>query len=331
MEMRSNWKRVVLVAAATVCSGVAALPAQALVTLRVSTNDAIPGGDMTLQLGMTSSEAEEPVASAQLDVIFETSQLQLAGTCAGSGVSCQQNDECGEGGHCVLDCVKDPRLAQQDFNATFPEFQNLPTGQMKVRLRVLAPISGTLPLPSFSDGPIATCSFSVPAGAALGTVNLSANRVEVGDDEGDVLESAVEIIPGSIVDALPTETPTVTQTETPTETATPADTETPTATPEDTATPVATSTPQRTNTPVPPTSTPVQTTVPTNTNTVRPDPTPTLPPATATAQSTNTAVPPTPKGKDNDGCNIGETGEGNGLAWLGLPLAMVLVRRRRAS
>lgn len=302
----------------------AASLASAAVTIRVATNDGSPGGELTLNVSMTRDAADPEVASAQTDVIFDTTQVQLPGVCSDNGDACQDNAEC-TSGQCVLSCIKDPRLTRQSFNATFPEFQNLPSGQRKVRLRVLAPIQGTLPLPTFGDGTIATCQLTILPSAAIGPVSLDANRLEVGDGQGDPLSASLEIAPGNIVPvgSTPTQTPTATVTET----ATPVPTDTPTGTP--------------TNTPVPPTATPTNTIVPTNTVaptvTVQPTATrtaigvtPTTIPPTATRTAISATATPTKSKKDDDGCQISSTGNGSSAGWcLAIGAALLLARRRR--
>ncbi|HYD47904.1 MAG TPA: MYXO-CTERM sorting domain-containing protein [Terriglobales bacterium] len=344
-QMSNAKARLGALAAATLV-GLSALaaPAAAVVTLRVTTNDAVPGGEATLTISISRSSVEESVASAQLDVTFFRLQYALAGACSGTGASCQNNDECDEG-RCQLECAKDPRLAQQDFNATFPEFQNLPDGQKKVRLRWLAPIQGTLPLPTFDDGVIATCTLRVPGNAGVGQVNLVADRFEVGDEEGDVLESAVEVIPGNIVGELPTATVTPTVEVTPTEepTATEVPTEVPTAT--EVPTEIATATEVPATATTAPTEaaspTPVDTASPTRTNTVVVPTSTVVPPTstqvapTRTSTSVATAEPTeTPDtgadGDDDDGCSIAANSSGSlGWHWLALPAALLLARRRR--
>lgn len=311
-----------------------ALPATAAVTLHVGTNDGIPGGEIALTLSMIRGAVDESVASAQLDVIFDTTQLRLNGSCSNGGAACQQDAECGEG-HCQLSCVKDARLTVQDFNATYPEFQNLPANQRKVRLRVLAPIQVQLPLPTFEDGVVATCTFAVPADAPLGAISLSANRLEVGDEEGDALESNVVIEAGTIVSELPTptatativptDTPTEVVTETPTVTETPV---TPTSIPTDSPTPPTVIVP--TNTPI--TVVPTATTQPT-TAVPTAIPTATAPPSTSTPTEVPfTATPTRKRGDDGDGCNIAAqpSDSWRAILLLALPAGMVITLRRRS-
>lgn len=317
-----------------------AQPAAAVVTLRVQTSDGVPGGTLPLVVSMQREAGDDSVASAQLDLIYETAQLALPGSCSGDGSACTTNEECGSG-TCELLCDKDARLAQQDFNATFPEFQNVQPGQKRVRLRLLAPIQVTLPLPTFSDGVLAMCMFDIPATAPLGPINLSGTRLEVGDEESNQVDAQVSIEAGSIVAELPTPTPTIeaTATATPTEEATATPTLTPTEVPP-TATPTSVP-PTATATSVPPTTTPTSVPPTATATSVPATATPTTAPPTAVPSSTATAVrtatpvhtataAPT-KRNDDDGCAISaRPGERNhrGLVWLGLPLSVLIGLRR---
>jgi hypothetical protein len=228
-----------------------AASAAALVTVKVATDQFVTrGGPLTLTLSLTR-DGGEAISSAQTDVIFEVAQMSLPGTCSTEDIACQMNDECGEGS-CVLDCEGDMRLEVQDFNATFPEFQNVGAGEKRVRLRVLAPIQGELPLPTFEDGNLATCTFQVDENAPFGRIALSAQRLNVGDDQGDEVDAVVTVEAGEIVETV---APTVTATATVTveePTSTPTDTpevspvtETPTLTPTSTG-PTPASTPTAT-------------------------------------------------------------------------------------
>lgn len=312
-------------------------PAFGVVTLRVMTSDAAPGGSLPLILGIERSQGDATTASTQLDLVYSTGQLALPGFCSNGGAPCETREQCGEGA-CELLCDKDGRLTAQDFNATFPEFQNVGPGEKRVRLRLLAPIQGTLPLPSFDDGILATCMFDVDANAALGPITLSAQRVEVGDEESNVVPAEVVIDAGSIVDGTRTATPTETATATPdasmTPTETPDESPTPTA-PMPTATPtvgetivVPTLTPTTGPTTAVPTTTATSTAEPTNTPPVA---TPTLTPTTTPAETftpTRPAASPTsskPSRTDDDSCAVVPRpagSRGGGIAWLLVPLAI---------
>jgi len=333
-----------------------ASPAAAVVSVKVMTSDAIPGGPVPLILSIAREPEDGAIASAQVDVIFKLGQLGLNGACSVDGSSCETSADCAEGS-CQLLCEKSGRLDEQDFNATLPEFQNVAPGERRVRLRVLAPIQVELPLPTFEDGIVAMCMFQVRADAELGPIELRADRLEVGDEESDQVPAIVVIEAGSIVASLPT--PTATETLTPTPTPVETATEVPTIAPTDTPTPtqVVTPTPQP-NTPTPtasPLMTPVATSTPTSqptataTQTVVATSTPTSVPATATTAPTNTpttvvavtatptgsvtVTPPRSKRTDDDGCGIVAPSAMNRshswLAWLSLPLGLLILGRPR--
>lgn len=325
----------------------AAATAEAVVTLRVMTSDAVPGGTLPLIVRMDRDSGDSSVASTQVDLIYQTEQLALPGSCSGDGAACTTHEECGTG-RCELLCEKDVRLTQQDFNATFPEFQNVEPGQRRVRLRLLAPIQVTLPLPTFEDGILAMCMFDIPTSAPLGPIVLSGTRLEVGDEESNQVEAVVVIEAGSIVSELPTLTPTPTTEPSATATATEADsTPTPsvTATPQPPTATATTTIPTLTPTPFSPTATatPVLTATAVPPTATEVAPTATIPPTTSVPTSTATAVrtptvvqtatPGSTKRNDDDGCAIVEpnsAGSARGLLWLSLPLAVLLgVGRRR--
>jgi hypothetical protein len=301
MNNRGRMKRVSASRRFLVCCTVLGLAlgaasAAALVTVKVATDEFVTrGSPLTLTLSLTR-DGGETVSSAQTDVIFVTEQMVLPGTCSNEAIPCQMNDECGEGS-CVLDCEGDVRLEVQDFNATFPEFQNVEPGEKRVRLRVLAPIQGELPLPTFEDGDLATCTFQVDENAPFGPIALSAQRLNVGDDQGDEVEAAVVVESGEIV--------------TPTATATHTAEEEPTSTP--------------THTPMSPGGTPTDT----------PTVTPSGPTATYTAKPPVT-IPITPVERDDDGCSCRidpRTGKATGgMPWHAalLPFALLLLKRRDA-
>lgn len=323
MKRMSGWAQGFVVSLVPVFL-VTVLPVAAtgVVTLEVSTSDGERGGTLPLVVGLTRAEGDSSIASTQLDLIFDGAQLTLAGACSSDGAACQSNNDCGDG-RCELLCDKDARLEQQDFNATFPEFQNGEPGERRVRLRLLAPIQVQLPLPTVEDGFLAMCMFDIAPDAPLGLVALRGDRVEVGDEESNVVDAELVIMAGNIVDQFPTPTPTA---EVPTETPTPA-AETPT--PVDTATPTSTPEPQPTNTElVAPTATPPQ---PTDTPVMAPTVTATVQP-TATSPPVATSTPEDSKRGDDDGCAINpDGGSGSGLAWLAFALGAALRLRRRAE
>ena len=69
------------------------------VSMTVATNDGVQGASLTLTWSLTRTATDPVVAGAGLDIIFDTTQMQLAGSCA-----------------------KDPRLTQQGLSAELPLF-----------------------------------------------------------------------------------------------------------------------------------------------------------------------------------------------------------------
>jgi hypothetical protein len=282
------WARAVVAAATVAGALIAAGPAPAIVTLRIATTDGTPGGQVTLTMSITGIDDPSTISSAQTDVIFDTSQLRLMGACSAGGASCEKPDDCvpTDTNFCELPCQPASRLTEQSFVASLPPFQNLPPEQERLRLYTGAT---TFPPPTFGDGLLSTCVFDVPTDATAGVISLVPNRVNVGDNLGQVVPSDVVVEPGSIVIPEPTPTgtlptPTVTGTPpTPTETGTPA-----TPTPTVTGTPP---TPTETGTPATPTPT-VTGTPPTPTETGTPaTATPTGTPPTETPTLTPTEIP----------------------------------------
>lgn len=349
MERRSVRRRLLgwVVAATLSLAGAGFAPtlAHGLVTVRIMTSDAVPGGSVPLAVSVEREEGDGAIATAQVDIIYAADQLMLGGTCSDDGAPCESNEEC-DGGTCELFCEKAGHLEQQSFFATFPTFQNVELGERRVRLAVLAPIA-IPPLPTFDDGIVAMCVFDVRSDAELGPIRLRANRLEVGDEEGDQREAVVVIDAGSIVGSLPTPTvtPTAESTPTATDTVVPTQTETPTEG-------VATATPSSTNTQAPPpTVTHTVPIVPTATgvpHTPASTATPTSIPATATLVPTNTVVVvpstatpvptqqpfPTPRTirTDDDGCAIPVRNSGSshsGLLLLLAGLSGIVCARRR--
>lgn len=342
--------------------------ASAVVTVGVATNNGVPGGTLTLTMSISRETTDSSVASANVDVIFDTTQLQLTGACSDAGAAaCQVNADCTAPAICVFSpgpCQIDPRLTKQTFNVFVPDFQNVPVGRRRLRLAIL---DTEPPVDTFTDGILGTCTFQVLSGAAAGPLTLYAGacsnsgtacldatqcpasefcvvRFNVGDEHGQTIPNAkVQVVPGVIVAATPTPTgPTVTPTDTPSPTPTPTSSPTITPSPSVTVTSI-TATPTITRTA---TVTMVEmTATPTLTRTSTagtPSPTVTLTTATNTPTKTVPGGSPTPTrtttaggggGKtDTDGCNtIGgsQTGVSGSLAWLAVPVALLVRRRLR--
>ncbi len=343
----------------------AASPAAAAVVVGVSTSDALPGGTLTLQMRVDRAAGDPAIAGVQADLILSAAQLQLVGACSSDHSVCENGTNCPDQGACVPSCQEDARLTQHSLAATFPDFQNVPTGSRRLRL----PVNPDLfPLPTMEDGLLVTCTFAVLPGAALGPIALTADlsRLAVTDDSAASVASTLDLRAGSIVSVLSTVTPTPTETPsavtatatigTPTESAateTPtageptvtATAATPTTTPpsEATTTPTVTETvvtvptatlttipATPTNTAVVPTSTPIE---PTRTATVGSTATRTATVAATTAPPTATATGAGQGGSADDGGGCAMTPQdayGSGLgAWmLGLPMLLLSLRRR---
>ena len=151
-----------------------------MVTLTIGSAAATSGGSATVAIDLSGGQGE--VATAQLDILFDPSVLQIADP--GSA------------------CVKDSRLTQHVMSATLPSIPPAPAGLQRLRLFIgdLTP-----PVAAFADGPIATCTFQVAANAAANGMVLSADRLNVGDTHGDLFGS--QAISGGLSIVVPTPTP----------------------------------------------------------------------------------------------------------------------------
>jgi hypothetical protein len=169
---------------------VLAAQASATVKLTVATGDAVQGGTLTLTESVTRDPADPVLATAQMDIIFDTAQIQF--------VSCQL----------------DPRLTQQTSSFTTPSFPPVASGHRRLRLEVFQ--QNNHPTATFDSGILTTCTFQVATDAAPGQpVSLTTERVVVGDSPNDneVPGVQVQIIPGVV--KVPTVTPIPTATPTP--------------------------------------------------------------------------------------------------------------------
>jgi len=292
-ERMHVWGRTLVVAWALALGIGVTSEARALVEVHVRGGNGIPGGTLAVTMSITSPDPEDPdIATVQADLIFETGQLQLIGTCPTGGGMCQTNGDCPGMELCQIPCEKNLDLTGQSFEAVIPSFQNVPTGQRRVRLAFLPVFDPPLPIRLIPDGLLATCNFQIPADAPLGPIFMTSDpiRFQVADDMAQIVEDAViEIETGSIQEPTVTATPSETATETPTgNTETPTPTHTPTATEE-----TATATPS--NTPTGGTPTITATITPTVTGgggTLTPTPSHT--PTSGTSGPTFTATPTTP-------------------------------------
>src|ERR1035437_2398453 len=97
------------------------------VSMMVATNDGVQGASLTLTWSLTRTATDPVVAGAGLDIIFDTTQMQLAGSCA-----------------------KDPRLTQQGLSAELPTFPPVPAAHQRLRLGVF--VDPQHPNASFDSG-----------------------------------------------------------------------------------------------------------------------------------------------------------------------------------
>ena len=340
-----RWRRLhVAVYALTVALGLAT-SAHAVVRVTVVTTDGVAGGMVVLNTTLTRDQGDPNIATVQADLIFNTMQIQLMGTCPSGGM-CQTNNDCPDDELCQVPCEKNPSLTEQTFDAVVPDFQNVPMDFRRVRLDLLPVFDPPLPVRLIPDGELWTCTFQVPLDASQGPLQLSSDpiRFQVSNDMATPVPATIGITPGSIVTA------TVTATLTPTGgTLTPTPSETPTTMPTS-ATPTNTSTVSPTSTPTigTPTITPTSGTgTPTHSATMGPSNTPTTPSGGGTPTNTPTIGTPantatqTPTGgtpgpnfvEGDDGCNcrVHSDGSGPGTGWLrwAMPVAALLWLRRR--
>ncbi len=361
----NRWQKAICVTAALMGGAVVGLgsvvPAEARVDVRVSTNDALPGGTLTLEMRLDRSPGDPSVAGAQVDLVLSTEQLALLGACSSDQSACENGTACPAQGRCVPSCQASSALTQHSLAASFPDFQNVASNRRRLRL----PINPNLFPPStLADGVLVTCSFSVLPGASLGPVELTADvaRFRVTDEASDPVAANLQIDPGSIVSMLatvtatpthtqpaPTLTPTLEESATPTETAAPTVTPTQEVTATHTQEPTPTPSVVMTMTATLPMPTGTASSTPTHTRQV-PTLTPTLPTATATIEATvtSTSTPRatfSPTGRtptntptntvrvreDSDGCSLSaDPVQGRGVWALMLvwPVSVVLLRRR---
>lgn len=195
-----------------------ATQASAVVTITVETTDGVQGGDLTLTMSMTRAGGDPEVAGAQTDLIFDTSQMEIVGTCASGGAPCQGSADCAVDGICDLPCVKHPRLAEQGFTANLPVTVRPPDpeGRRRLRLAVFPDVSS--PTATFDSGGLISCTFHVQPDATPDVeVFLTSDRLVVGDASDNTVDGVqIQLIRGVIRMATPTPTPTATPTATPT-------------------------------------------------------------------------------------------------------------------
>ena len=155
---------------AVVVSLVGGARAAAAVTMTVATTSGAPGGSVTLEWSLTRDAADPVVAGAQVDIIFDTTQIQLSGP-----------------------CTKDPRLTQQTFSADLPTYPPVPPMHQRLRLAVFDDLSH--PNGSFDSGVLATCAFKVQDTAVAGQpISLSTERAQVSDINDDLIPNVQVVV-----------------------------------------------------------------------------------------------------------------------------------------
>jgi hypothetical protein len=119
------------------------------------------------------------VATAQMDLLFDERVLTLDDPLAA--------------------CAIAPRLAATHTLSAFrPQRPAAPEGMARLRLFV-----GDLmfPVDEFDEGPIAICTFGIRPDAALGGVELTGERLNIGDSAGNIFGATstpggVTVVPG---------------------------------------------------------------------------------------------------------------------------------------
>ncbi|MFQ5667063.1 MAG: hypothetical protein ACE5I7_11600 [Candidatus Binatia bacterium] len=150
-----------------------------MVTLTVG-SASIPDGSGAAAISVDLSGGEGEVATAQLDVLFDPTMIEIGDP----GVACKLDD----------------RLADQVFLATLPDAPPAPPGLKRLRLFVG---DVTAPIATFDDGTIVTCRFQVQGGAGAATV-LAVDNLNVGDARGNIFGS--QAVSGGVSILVPTAT-----------------------------------------------------------------------------------------------------------------------------
>lgn len=133
--------------------------AQGIVTVTVSDTFGAPGGTATVMIGVNDGNGD--VLAVGLDLFFDAADLDID----------------------IVDCTVAARLAATHTLAVFLPGEPPPPGQRRLRLALL---DLSVPFTPFTDGAIATCTFSLAPGAGLGTtypLSLDPTRLEVVDSQ----------------------------------------------------------------------------------------------------------------------------------------------------
>jgi len=173
------------------------------VTVTVATGNGVQGGSLTLTLSLTRQSSDPILVSAQVDVLFDTSQIQIGGACSDTGASCNVSSDCAATATCNFPCAPDPRLTQQSFSAMLVTMVSPPdpTGTARLRLAIFDSIQ--FPTASLDSGTLATCTFQVPASAVPNQpVTLTTDRVVVSDNNNNTVPGVqVQVTSGTILPA----------------------------------------------------------------------------------------------------------------------------------
>lgn len=141
------------------------------------------GGAAELSVGLSGGLDE--VASVQLDILFDPTELTIEDPTAA--------------------CRKDPRLASQVLIASLPNQPPAPDGMQRLRLFVGAT---SAPVRAFGDGPVVSCTFALRRGSVAVTSLLQPDRLNVGDDRGNTFRVIASDGEVEIPIAAPTPEPT---------------------------------------------------------------------------------------------------------------------------
>src|SRR5262249_21352125 len=73
------------------------------VAITVETTDGVQGGNLTLTMGVKRGASDPIVNGAEIDIVFDTTQIDVGGSCSNGGAACQGESDC-SGGLCVPPC-----------------------------------------------------------------------------------------------------------------------------------------------------------------------------------------------------------------------------------
>ena len=151
-------------------------------TVEISLESTVAPGGSTAEVTVGLEGGLGEVATVQLDVLFDPSQLSLTDPAAA--------------------CRKDPRLAGQVLIAALPNLPEAPAGMERLRLFVG---STSAPIRTFGDGPVISCNFGVTGSPEGGQSTLQPDRLNVGDERGNTFR--VVASDGTVEIPIPEPTP----------------------------------------------------------------------------------------------------------------------------